>query len=517
MTVPSHRPASGPSVNRGPGRRRPLPGWAVWAVVSALGSAGYFVAGFLHAPQVLGSLLYCLVSGGAGVAIWIGIRAHQPRAAAAWRLLIAAQMMLVLGDATYYFYAQYAEGPLSYVQNVPYLAAYPLQALGLRVFARHRNPGADRSAVIDAVIVATGAALLYWVFIIAPATLDANAGILDKLVAVAFPAMDLLVLAMTLRLNLGAGIRVPAFHLMLVYFGMLFCVDTVATLQILDGLVTDLNWPDVGWLGSYVLLGVAALHPSMRRVDEPAPPGPVVAGRFRLGLLAVATLMAPAVLIIRRFQHLDADLLVIAAASTVLFLLVMTRMSGLIAAQRTVAITDGLTGAHTRGFLQETLGRQDARFRRHGGTLGFILVDVDHFKRINDTYGHPDGDRALVEVARRIRGVTRSTDVVARFGGEEFAVVVADATPEAVAEMAERIRNSVAAEPIALADTAIPVTVSVGAACLPEHAGTVDHLVSAADAALYDAKRTGRNRVVLAAPRPCPSAALRRGPRPGRT
>ena len=408
--------------------------------------------------------------------------------------------MLVLGDATYYFYTkQFDAGLISYLQNVPYLAAYPLQALGLRVLIRHRNPGADRAAVIDSVIIATGAALLYWVFVIAPATLAPGIGAPDRVVAVAFPVMDLLVLAMALRLNLGSGTRVPAFHLVLIYCGLLFFVDTGATLGILGGMTTDLNWPDAGWLLSYVLLGVAALHPSMRRVDEPAPAGPPVVGRFRLGLLTVATLMAPVVLVVRKFQNLDVDLIVIASASTVLFLLVMVRMAGLIAAQRKLAITDGLTGAHTRGFLQETLQVENARIHRHGTPVGLVLVDIDHFKQINDTYGHPAGDQALVEVARRIRAVSRSTDIVARFGGEEFAVLVTAATPGALAELAERIRTSISAEPVALAEgTAVPVTVSVGAACVPDHAGDTEQMVNAADEALYTAKRTGRNRVVLA-------------------
>lgn len=165
-----------------------------------------------------------------------------------------------------------------------------------------------------------------------------------------------------------------------------------------------------------------------------------------------------------------------------------------------MAVTDPLTGLRNRRYVRRHL---DAVLRNAGAAV--LLLDVDHFKAVNDTHGHAIGDCALREVAERVRAHLRSADVVARYGGEEFLVVMSGAAAEDGRLVAERLRQAVGGRPVMVEGVSMPVTVSVGvaagAAC---SAG--DDLISAADAALYRAKENGRNRVETASAHDLPLA-----------
>jgi diguanylate cyclase (GGDEF)-like protein len=171
-----------------------------------------------------------------------------------------------------------------------------------------------------------------------------------------------------------------------------------------------------------------------------------------------------------------------------------------LAEQARLAVTDPLTGLHNRRYLQDALNREVARSRRAGAPLSLVVLDLDHFKRINDTFGHDAGDAALVQTAERLRTVARSGDVIARHGGEEFAWLLPDTTITGAAELAERLRSALAGAPIDLPETGpLEVSGSLGVAAL--RAG--DHgqaLYREADRALYRAKDGGRNRVAVASP-----------------
>lgn len=160
------------------------------------------------------------------------------------------------------------------------------------------------------------------------------------------------------------------------------------------------------------------------------------------------------------------------------------------------ALSDALTGVHSRRWLDETLPRLCERHRYDGMPMSLGVVDVDHFKKINDQHGHQTGDRVLVEVARTLRGKLRPTDFVARFGGEEF-VVIFPGTPLAGARIAaERLREAVSSAAFKSRDgSALPrVTISLGLAALgPEQ--DIPALLEQADQCLYRAKHNGRNRV----------------------
>jgi diguanylate cyclase (GGDEF)-like protein len=165
-----------------------------------------------------------------------------------------------------------------------------------------------------------------------------------------------------------------------------------------------------------------------------------------------------------------------------------------------LASTDRLTGIPNRAHFDETLARVVSA-RLSGGSenaLGLMMVDVDHFKKFNDTYGHQVGDEVLKLVAQRLVEATRGGDIAARYGGEEFVVIVPNATLEVVRNVAERIRQCIAATSIEHAGQSLSVTVSVGGACLQRIRSQEDGtaLLSLADESLYQAKQAGRNRSI---------------------
>ncbi|MCG3175554.1 MAG: hypothetical protein MOGMAGMI_00487 [Candidatus Omnitrophica bacterium] len=163
----------------------------------------------------------------------------------------------------------------------------------------------------------------------------------------------------------------------------------------------------------------------------------------------------------------------------------------------TLAITDGLTGVYVRRHLMERLEGEVERCRRFGLKLSFLMIDIDHFKRFNDERGHLVGDAVLKQVASTIRRNVREVDLVGRYGGEEFGVLLVETDESSAFLIAERIRRSIAEAVFRVYDERLAVHVSIGCATLSKTVSEPNLLVEAADSALYQAKRQGRNRVCL--------------------
>jgi two-component system, cell cycle response regulator len=159
-----------------------------------------------------------------------------------------------------------------------------------------------------------------------------------------------------------------------------------------------------------------------------------------------------------------------------------------------LAATDGLTKIANRRTFESTLEREVARATRSAEHLSLVMIDIDHFKRLNDEHGHQSGDEVLRNVAAALSCECRDFDTPARYGGEEFAIVLPGCGPEEALLIAERLRRAVAVAP-----GVVPITASAGVATYPGHAGDADTLVRAADDALYESKRAGRNRTTISA------------------
>lgn len=161
------------------------------------------------------------------------------------------------------------------------------------------------------------------------------------------------------------------------------------------------------------------------------------------------------------------------------------------------SVTDALTGARNRDYMESLLASEISYAKRHGSHLAFVLFDLDHFKKINDTYGHPAGDAVLIAVATAIRAEARKEDSLCRYGGEEFALVLRDIDSVGARTMGERVRSVIEGLNVTHDGRAIPVTASVGVSTLREvPEATSMNVVKLADRRLYRAKELGRNRVV---------------------
>jgi two-component system cell cycle response regulator len=262
--------------------------------------------------------------------------------------------------------------------------------------------------------------------------------------------------------------------------------------------VQEGSWVLTGWQVTWALLIVGA-------VAELTSDGADISlqGKAR-GLSVWVTTVGVVVLlglIVLLSAHKNVDLIAVTAALTG-FLIVMTRLhvaladrAQLAGEMQTMAETDALTGISNRRAFDALLITAAAGAAQRGETIGLVTMDIDHFKTINDGYGHPFGDKVLQQVANRLAGVVRPSDTLARMGGEEFALLAPGITMASIGMLAERCRHAVSASLFTIDGVSISVTISLGVACMPGHAQHADELLRVADRALYEAKADGRNLV----------------------
>ena len=338
-------------------------GWLSWAYCLL----GLLAIGcYLLVPPLAGNpWLFTLVGSSAAVAIVVGVRWHRPRPLLPWVLFVVAQVLFVAGDFFYYTY------DLSFPSTADglYIAFYPLQAAGLLLLIRSRSPGRDTASLLDALIVAVGFGLLSWIYLIAPYTHHSDDGLLSRFVSMVYPTMDVLLLVVAVRLVFGSGARPKSFYLLTASILCLILTDVVYGAIELQGSYDLGSWLDVGWLTAYVLWGTGALHPSMRELSARAPVTGTTLSGVRLLLLAAATLIAPATLVANSLWPTGSfDVPVAASASAVLFVLVLTRMLGLVASLQEAV------GRHERAEHRETV-------LRHAATALAAAPDRGHIRQ----------------------------------------------------------------------------------------------------------------------------------------
>jgi diguanylate cyclase (GGDEF)-like protein/PAS domain S-box-containing protein len=305
--------------------------WRAHAWAIYLGAGTLLTAAYLWLPGLVGNgPLINMLGFSSSIAIAVGIRLHRPQARLAWMLFILGQFLFFAGDVYTYSYPKLFGADVEFpsLGDAIYLTVYPALGAGVLLLVRRRNPQRDRAASIDSFILTLGIALISWVFLVAPNIHLAGLTLLEKAVSTAYPLGDILLLAVVIRLAVDQGKRAPAFYLLVASIVSLLTVDSAYTYALLTNAYNHQLIYDVGWIFYYLLWGAAALHPSMRTLAEPAIDARPRLTRVRLALLATACLIAPA---IRAWQSWnDADRLVLIAASAVLFLLVVSRMAGLV-------------------------------------------------------------------------------------------------------------------------------------------------------------------------------------------
>jgi diguanylate cyclase (GGDEF)-like protein len=473
--------------------------WRVYALVMALSIAGY-------AALPLGtwtSLAWSLFNAGwtAG-AIVLAASRLTPKARAPWYLLAfgifangAAVVPLtivtdVLGSDAY-----------PTVADAFYLLLYPAALASIGLMIRRWPPALIRPALLDAATITSGIGILAWVYAIEPALQATGYTLAGRLVRVSYPMGDLLLLFLALILVRSRGVA-----------GSIGTRWGIAPPWLAAGLLTflggDLLWLVIGdhtvpawvtrgvdtfYFGAFLCLGYAVRHATatddQRAISLPRPPGLPL-----MSTLLCALLMAPAVLLLEmsggKFRHG----LSIAVGSTVMSVLVVSRLTVLLRLVerqteqvRQLARRDELTGLPNRRAWGDELPRTLDQARQSGHPVSVCMIDLDHFKVYNDTHGHQAGDRLLKEAAAAWLERLRHSDVLARYGGEEFIALLPGTDLRVACEAMERVRQV----------TPAGQTFSCGVATwdLQE---TSEELIARADAALYEAKNTGRDRIVPA-------------------
>jgi diguanylate cyclase (GGDEF)-like protein len=389
------------------------------------------------------------------------------------------------------------ELPSPSLADVFWLALYPGIFVGLALIIRRRSAGRDWATWVDATTISTGLGLLCWVYLIHPAAIVAGDTRFAHAVIIAYPAADVVVLAMLVRVLIGAGDRSPSYFLMVssVLFFLLGDIGWAVSSQIgWDPGPLSSQLLNLTFLVAYTLFGAAALHPSVREVGEQAASTSPELSHLQLGLLTLASLIAPCVLLLEAFRGLVTDGVAIGVCATALFLLVVTRMAQLLRQVEAQALTlrelarvDDLTGLPNRRAWDSDLTSSIERARRDAVPLSVAMIDLDHFKAFNDAFGHPAGDRLLKGAAAAWLEQMRAVDGLARYGGEEFILLFHESGADQAAEVLSRLR----------AVTPGGQTFSGGVAAW-DGDETSDELVARADSALYAAKAAGRDRVLTA-------------------
>jgi diguanylate cyclase (GGDEF)-like protein/PAS domain S-box-containing protein len=309
------------------------PSWRGRLWLYYLIGGGLLTAAYLWFPPLRASGPLINVLGlSSSIAIGVGIYLHRPQSRA-WWFFIVGQFLFFAGDLYTYSYRILSGADVGFpsIGDALYLAVYPALMAGLFVLVRRRTPRPDPAAWIDALILTIGFGLLSWVFLIAPNVHLSGQAVtwFAKGVSAAYPIGDVLLLGAAIRLAVDAGKRAPSFYLLISSIVCLLVTDSAYNLALLKGTYShDQLIYDAGWISYYLLWGAAALHPSMRTLEEPGLTSHTRLTPLRLALLAGACLIAPCV---RFAQQIDnPDVLVLVVASAVLFLLVVSRMAGLV-------------------------------------------------------------------------------------------------------------------------------------------------------------------------------------------
>jgi len=487
----------------------------LWAYLT-IGAAS--IGAYPFVSETAQDWMYVLLSATVVLGILWGLRVNAPAHRAPWLLLAAGFTSYLVGDLSSLYLAHtLGEVPFPSFPDVAYLLFYPLVLAAMGRFLKasgHR----DRAAWVDAAIWTSGAAILLWEPLIEPAFVDTGIGWAAYCVAVSYPLLDLVLLVMLLRLLAGRSSMGPAYLFLTSGLLVQVVTDAVYGVRVVEGVYVAGELTDLGWQLVNLLVGAAALHPSMVRLTRPGSHPLKLASRSRLQFLLAPALLAPALLV---FQMTTGNLtgevqdgLFTATIMAFLLILVVSRGGGLLTVagrhaaelrQRTaaleVALDDGeraaaelrsrvdrdtLTGLASRDRFVEALNVEVVRWHAGGACPSIAFLDLDDFKTVNDTLGHEAGDLLLVEIADRLRKTFRPAHLVARFGGDEFAVLL-DGDAE---QAAERLLVSLR-PPVLLNGRQLHPEVSVGVTTAHGPLCTPGDMLREADVAMYTAKRAG--------------------------
>ena len=308
-------------------------------------------AAYLVVPGLRLGPLFNLIAISSPIMILIAVRLWKPQTRLPWYLFALGMTFFVAGDVITYNYERFFGTTLPFpsIGDVFYLSVYPCLVAGILLLVRRSNPGGDRDSVIDSLIVAIGVGTISWVFLLSPLSHGPDTDLLQKVTAMGYPVADLILLTVVVRLAIGGGRRAAAFYLLAGAALALFVTDFRYSYISVQGDIYDQSGIlEAGWATFYILWGAAALHGSMRTLSERVVDVVPRLSRGRLTILALASLLAPSVMMIQHLRNATEDLPVLIGAAGVLFLLVVMRIAGLVRKQEQSAIRErALRGAGT--------------------------------------------------------------------------------------------------------------------------------------------------------------------------
>nr|BFE79734.1 hypothetical protein GCM10020093_023350 [Planobispora longispora] len=481
-----------------------------------------------------------MIQGAAAAAVLLSLRRHGLGRMWSWRLIAAGTVLICLATTGLWGIGWvWLKIPvLLEIYSRLAVDCHVLMLIGL-IALGWRNSGAPRAALLDAGIITVGVAMPFWTFLLHPLLHSTQRSGVDLALAVTSPVVDVFMLGLAVRLALGKR-RAPWLALMSASFGALFLGESAYLLDQMAGR-PDGPLATVGWLACSVLIGAAVLHPSVAHASAPAPDA---TNRARVMLFMTLALLSPIASmagLTMSHHHPVAEsgdrflllaLTVMLAVLLVLRLNTVARLAETRAAdldrhadqltlrtrqlsaalhtqemlQRSLAhraFHDSLTGLANRTLLGEAL--QQALRAAEAGTApeterqpALLLLDLDGFKDVNDTLGHPIGDDLLTQVAHRLRALCEPGLTLARLGGDEFALLLPAASAARAHALAEQILAKVSA-PYRLGVQEIHLSTSIGVLAGTEISTPAEALRDA-DLALYAAKAAGRNRIVVFTP-----------------
>jgi two-component system, cell cycle response regulator len=446
---------------------------------------------------------------------YLAARRARGRLRRAWWLLALSNLLWLVGELIWSTYAYVRPGgaPSPSIADVAYLSSYAV-ALPAIVIG-FGGPWAERRVrcMVDSALVTLGLGAVGWALVIGP--LMPGTPKAAAIVTFAQPLLAVAIVTALVAVGLCGHRRVPpSFLLVGAGFAVAGFTDAGYSYLFMIHSYGDDSWLNLGWQIEAVLLCLAAAvaarrpeaDPEPRRLDRDLAVLPAAVAGLSIVGIAVTDRITDGQL--TRSTLIIAVLLVSGLLlRQVLVTRDRTRLAAALATalreQERLAVTDGLTGLYNRRFFQEMLRLDAERAERNHAPVSIVMIDLDRFKKVNDTCGHPVGDRVLVEAADRIRRAVRPSDLVARYGGEEFVCLLPGAGEETALEVAEQVRRALSRTPLPVpGGREVRLTASLGVASAGTRGGRphgdLEGLIQDADGALYRAKARGRDQVAAA-------------------
>jgi diguanylate cyclase (GGDEF)-like protein len=411
----------------------------------------------------------------------------------AWACFATGLVLYAAGSAVYN--VQLADGGAAFPTRADalWLSLYPLSAAGMVGLVRARHVQVSASLWLDALIGASVVAAVCAVFLLDP-ILETSAGAgWTGAAQLAYTVFDLLLMGFAVALWGAGRWRLDTWFALASAFALIAVCDVVYLAAQTGEGWTPGGIADVGYVAGAALFAAAA-HWSRAPQRAGAP-------SLRVALPIAFTVTAFALVSYEAFSHLDALAVVLIRLTLFAVVLRLGLTLWWLSRQRAdleeLAASDPLTGLGNYRAFQERLAREVAHAGGRDDAVAIVMLDLDHFKALNDTFGHAEGDRVLQATATMLSRTVGEEGFVARVGGEEFGILLPGAGASAAAAVAERCRAAVAG----LSASGPPLACSAGVAAYPAHTTSVGQLLHAADGALYWAKRSGRDRVRVFDPR----------------